>query len=119
MHLAAVTRPAKRNLPIYGDAVLVDAAETLPATEVVTRVSTSGGNVFGVNLGNFSSRDRAERALLKLQLNESETLGSGLRKVNERSGGYDANILGLTRDEADLACRRLQQRGTTCFTLAP
>ena len=47
------------------------------------------------------------------------TLGAGLRKVNEQSGGYDANILGLTLAEADLACRRLQVRGTTCFTLAP
>ena len=120
MQLAAVTRPAKRNLPIYDDALVVEVAETLPEAEVVTRVSTSGGSHFGVNLGNFTTRDRAERALLRIQLNESEALGSGLRKVNASSaGGYDANILGLTQDEADLACRRLQQRATTCFTLAP
>ncbi|EYD74506.1 D-alanyl-D-alanine carboxypeptidase [Rubellimicrobium mesophilum DSM 19309] len=33
----------------------------------------------------------------------------------QRSGGFDANVMGLTRDEADLACRRLQSRGTQCF----
>ena len=118
MQLAAVTPAPLRNLPIYDDAAAPE--ESAPATEVVTRLSTSGGSHYGVSVGRFTTRDRAERGLLKIQLSESATLGSGLRRISESSaGGYDANILGLTLDEADLACRRLQQRGTTCFTLAP
>ena len=35
----------------------------------------------------------------------------GLRKVVERKGGYDANFMGLSQENADLACRRLQSRG--------
>jgi D-alanyl-D-alanine carboxypeptidase len=85
--------------------------------EVVTRVSTSGGSLWGVNLGRFPSRDSAERELIRVALSEPGTLGEGLRRVMQRSGGFDANVMGLTRDEADLACRRLHAQGTTCFMI--
>ncbi len=108
-------RPAKRT-PIYTDADAELAA--VPAKpEVVTRVSTSGGEHWGVHLGHFGSRSEAERLLLKTQLAESATLGDGLRKVVERKGGYDANFMGLNQENADLACRRLQARGVQCFTI--
>ena len=109
-------RPAKRNTPIYTDA---DAElSAVPAKpEVVTRVSTSGGEHWGVHLGHYGSRSEAERLLLKTQLAESATLGDGLRKVVERKGGYDANFMGLSQENADLACRRLQARGSICFTI--
>ncbi|WP_370323211.1 D-alanyl-D-alanine carboxypeptidase family protein [Pseudorhodobacter sp. E13] len=86
---------------------------------VVTRVATSGGRHWGVNLGRFSSRSTAERVLMKTALAESTTLRDGLRKVVERKGGYDANFMGLSRDQADLACRRLQARAVQCFTIGP
>jgi D-alanyl-D-alanine carboxypeptidase len=54
---------------------------------------------------------------LRTQLAESATLNESLRKVSERSGGYDANFMGLTQDQADLACRRLQARAIQCFTI--
>ena len=109
-------RPAKRNAPIYTDADAQMAA--VPAKpEVVTRVSTSGGEHWGVHLGHYNTRSEAERLLLKVQLSESATLGDGLRKVVERQGGYDANFMGLSQENADLACRRLQSRGVECFTI--
>ena len=109
-------RPAKRNTPIYTDADAELAA--VPAKpEVITRVSTSGGEHWGINLGHFGSRSEAERLLLKTQLAESATLGDGLRKVVERKGGYDANFMGLSQENADLACRRLQARAVQCFTI--
>lgn len=95
-------------------------AETTPAVaEVVTRISTSGGRHWGVNVGRFTTRGAAERALLKTQLTESATLNDGLRKVVGRGGGYDANFMGLTQEQADLACRRLQARAVQCFTMGP
>ena len=109
-------RPAKRNAPIYTDSDAQMAA-VAAKPEVVTRVSTSGGQAWGVNLGHFNTRSEAERLLLKIQLAESATLGDGLRKVVERKGGYDANLMGLAQDSADLACRRLQSRGVQCFTI--
>jgi D-alanyl-D-alanine carboxypeptidase len=115
----AESRPARR-APIYDGEAATVVAEAAPAQEeVVVRISTSSGAVFGVNVGRYGSRSDAERMLLRTQLAESATLGASLRKVTERSGGYDANFLGLTQEQADLACRRLQARGTMCFTMGP
>ncbi len=114
--LAARTETAARRTPVYTD---TDAqlAEVPAKPEVVTRVSTSGAEQWGVNLGHFTTRSEAERLMLRIQLAESATLGDGLRKVVERKGGYDADFMGLSRDNADLACRRLQARGQQCFTI--
>jgi D-alanyl-D-alanine carboxypeptidase len=85
----------------------------------VTRVSTSGGRHWGINVGRYSSRAAAERQLLRTALSETATLNDGLRKVVVQSGEFDANFVGLTQDQADLACRRLQARDVQCFTMGP
>lgn len=99
---------------------LVVASATIPdpaVPEIVTRVSTSGGRHWGVNIGRYGSRYEAERVLLKVALNEMSTLDGSVRKVVGRSGGFDANFMGLNRETADLACRRLTARGTPCFMI--
>jgi len=117
VQLSATPRPPKRNAPIYDNVQTVEAAA--PAPQAVTRMSTSGGRHWGVHLGKYPSRSEAERLLMKTQLKESATLGEGLRKIIEKKGGYDANFMGLTQDQADLACRRLAARATPCFTISP
>jgi D-alanyl-D-alanine carboxypeptidase len=87
--------------------------------EVVTRISTSGGRHWGVSLGTFPSRAAAERTLMRTALSDSVTLGDGLRKIVNRSSGFEANVMGLTQEQADLACRRIQARAGTCFTVGP
>jgi len=87
--------------------------------EIITRISTSGGRHWGINIGRFTTRGEAERVLLKTQLTESATLSGGLRKILEKSGGFDANFMGLAQDQADLACRRLAARAVTCITMGP
>ncbi|KZY04433.1 MAG: D-alanyl-D-alanine carboxypeptidase family protein [Sulfitobacter sp.] len=87
--------------------------------EIVTRVSTSGGRHWGVNVGRFPSRYAAEKVLLKTALAEMSTLDGTLRKVVQRPQGYDANFLGLSRESADLACRRLAARNVSCFMIGP
>jgi D-alanyl-D-alanine carboxypeptidase len=87
--------------------------------EVVTRVSTSGGRNWGINVGRYPNRYAARKVLLRTALNEISTLDGSLRKVVERPGGYDANFMGLTRETADRACRRLQAKQVTCFMIEP
>ena len=116
---ATIIRPAKRNAPIFEDAIATLPEATPAEQEVVTRVSTSGGRYWGVNVGRFSSSFDAERALLKTQLTESATLNDGLRKVVQKGGKFDANFMGLSQEQADLACRRLQARAVQCFTIGP
>lgn len=117
VQLSSTPRPPKRNAPIYDNVQTVQAE--LPAPEVVTRLSTSGGRHWGVHLGKYNTRSEAERVLMKTQLSENATLGEGLRKIVEKSGGYNANFMGLTQDQADLACRRLAARALPCFTMSP
>ena len=117
---APALQPAKRNAPIFADAgATVQTAEAETEGDVVTRVSTSGGRYWGVNVGRFNSSYDAERALLKTQLAESATLNDGLRKVIQKGGAFDANFMGLSQEQADLACRRLAARAVTCFTIGP
>jgi D-alanyl-D-alanine carboxypeptidase len=87
--------------------------------EVITRISTSGGRQWGINVGRFPSRYAAEKALLTTALAEMATLDGSLRKVVNGAKGYDANFMGLSRESADLACRRLQARQVTCFMIGP
>jgi D-alanyl-D-alanine carboxypeptidase len=115
---ASIIHPAKRNAPIFDEAAAIAEVDA-PEQEVVTRVSTSGGRYWGVNVGRFNSSYDAERALLKTQLTESATLNDGLRKVVQKGGVFDANFMGLSQDQADLACRRLQARAVQCFTIGP
>lgn len=118
--------PPQRQAPIYDDSSAVavaDATDTSGAegaapTEVV-RVSTSGGGNWGVTLGTMNTRSQAERLLLQVQLSENATLGESLRKVVPRGSGYEADFFGLSQEQADLACRRLQARGQQCFTIGP
>ena len=116
--VAVSPRPKTRNAPIFDDVATPEApAEAEP--EVILSVSTSGERHWGVNVGRFGSSYEAERALLRTQLVETATLNGSLRKVMPRSGGFDATFVGLTQDQADLACRRLQARAIQCFTMGP
>lgn len=93
--------------------------ETSPAPVVITRLSTSGGRYWGINVGRYTSRYQAEKVLLRTALSEMETLDGTLRKVAESRLGFDANFLGMTKQAAELACRRLRARNVTCDTLGP
>jgi D-alanyl-D-alanine carboxypeptidase len=112
--------PPKHKAPIYDNATVVaEAEQPSQTTEVVTRISTSGGGGWGINIGRYNTRGEAERVLMRTLLTEDATLGTALRKIVERGGVYDADFLGLNQDQADLACRRLQSRGVQCFTMGP
>ncbi len=114
--LAAAAALPDRQAPIF-DSVEVAAAETEPTQEVVVVMSTSGGRHFGVNVGEYPSRYEAERALLKTALAESATLNEGLRKTAQSNGSWRASFLGLTEEQAELACRRLRARAVPCETV--
>ena len=73
--------------------------------------------LLGWSLGNdvefFSLAQLAEA------LAETATLDGSLRKVVQGNRGFDANFMGLTRDTAELACKRLQARQVNCFMIGP
>ena len=99
--------------------VETEVADAAPVQEVVTRVSTSDGRHWGVNIGRYPTEYKARQVLLKTALSEMSALDGSLRKVVRRPAGFDANFMGMTREAADVACRRLQARKLTCFMIGP
>lgn len=87
--------------------------------KVVARVSTSGGRHWGINLGAFSTRNEAEKLLLRTALQDFSSLDGALRKVVSKGGSFQANFVGLTEDKAARACSRLIARRQSCSTLSP
>lgn len=113
---AAMITPPTRTAPIF-DSVAEEAAPAEEAEEVVVVMSTSGGRHFGVNVGDYPSRYEAERGLLKTALAESATLNDSLRRTSQSGGSWRASFMGLTEDQAELACRRLRARAVPCETV--
>jgi D-alanyl-D-alanine carboxypeptidase len=99
---------------------LLSMLQNTPVTpEVVTRLSTSGGRDWAINVGRFPTRYAAEKMLLKTALAEMSTLEGSLRKVVVGKLGFEANFVGLSEASADRACRRLEARNVNCSTLDP
>lgn len=106
-----------RKAPIFDTVEMAEAPAPEPIEEVVVVMSTSGGRHYGVHVGEYGSRYDAERALLKTALAESATLNDGLRKTTQAGGKWRASFMGLTEDQAQLACRRLRARAVPCETV--
>jgi D-alanyl-D-alanine carboxypeptidase len=115
----ATVRPEPRPEDLALAAAAVPAPASDPVAEVVTRVSTSDGRHWGVNVGRYPNEYKARQVLLQTALSEMTTLDGSLRKVVRRPTGFDANFMGMTRESADLACRRLQAKQMTCFMIGP
>lgn len=114
----AASAMPKRQAPIFDRTETAAAQEEpMPTEEVVVVMSTSGGRHFGVNVGEYSSRYEADRALLKTALAESATLNEGNRRAIQSGGKWRASFMGLTEEQAQLACRRLMARAIPCETV--
>ena len=113
--VVSVPRPAPRPT----DIVLASVNAQDQSPEVVTRLSTTGGLNWGVNVGRYPSRYKAEKILLTTALTEISTLEGTQRKVVRGPRGFDANFLGMTKEAADLACRRLAARNIRCQMVGP
>ncbi|OYX25048.1 MAG: hypothetical protein B7Z10_07490 [Rhodobacterales bacterium 32-66-7] len=117
IEIAAAPPPTlpERAAPVFDAPVPEPTAEA--EQEVVVVMSTSGGRQFGVNVGVYATSYDAERALLKTALAESATLNDGLRKATKSGGSWRASFMGLTEEQAELACRRLRARAVPCETV--
>ncbi|MEP3348099.1 MAG: D-alanyl-D-alanine carboxypeptidase family protein [Litoreibacter sp.] len=116
----ATVTPVRRPNNIVQAAI--DTAEPIrkPAQRrIITRASTSGGRHWSISLGKYTTRNTAERLLLKTALQEIGTLDEALRKVVNRPRGWEANFVGLSQSSATLACQRLSARGHECEVRGP
>lgn len=112
----ALLRPAPR--PVLSEGSAPDVFDSAEPT-VVTRLSTSGGRHWGINVGLFTTRYEAEKMLLQTALVEMSTLDEALRKVVRSPRGWEANFVGMSEGQAELACRRLTAQNVSCSPVGP
>jgi D-alanyl-D-alanine carboxypeptidase len=86
---------------------------------VVTRLSAEGTKAWGVSVGAYNSRYKAERVLLKTALAEMTTLDGTQRTVYKSRKGYEARFMKMNKETAEMACRRLSAREASCAVIAP
>ena len=116
--LVSAPRPKARARPSLASTVSATPS-AVDDQIVVTRMSTSGGRQWAINVGRFTTRHEAEKMLLQTALVELGTLDEALRKVVRSQQGFEANFVGLTAQTAELACRRLLAQNVNCHPLAP
>jgi len=122
VHIEVERSPTEQATPISVNIATIDTtsaiAESLGPT-VVSRLSTSNGGHWGINVGRFNTRYAAEKMLLKTALAEIDALDGSLRKVHQSRQGFEATFLGLSESRALQACTRLSARNIKCSTISP
>ncbi len=132
---ARTSEEAEQVEQIIADAVAANAEDTgadPPATvpgvrpvarddgqKVVTRMSTSGGRHWGIDLGSFATRSEAEKLLMATALQDLSALDGALRKITVHGGKYMARFVGLTETKANRACARITAQRRNCAPLSP
>ena len=116
--LVSAPRPRARNLVSLNSNAPAPESDTDDQV-VVTRMSTSGGRHWAINVGRFTTRHEAEKMLLQTALVELGTLDEALRKIVRSSQGFEANFVGLSAETAELACRRLLAQNVDCLPVGP
>ena len=122
--LTSTPQPRSGDATPQALAAAVEAQMDSPAPsaspEVVARLSTSdGGRLWGVSLGQFNSRNGAERSLITVKMAEAAALGNGVSRIRQTSGRFEATVAGLTQAEAERACLRLTARSMDCAISHP
>lgn len=105
------------------DGLAVLTTEEDQPLRVVTRVSKADNRYWGVQVGAFSNRHQAEKALLQTALRELQSLEGSERRIDYATVNghkkYRARFEGLHQADANMACARLRARNQSCFPVGP
>ncbi len=115
-----VARPAPRRTYLETAAKEIARINDLPR---VVPVGREGARTWAVNLGTYPRRNDAEKLLLQTALQEMAALDGAFRKIeptfDQGRRVYRARFEGLTRQDAERTCARLQARETPCIPSSP
>ena len=87
--------------------------------QVIVRSKDDGPKKWTISLGDFTTRDRAERYLLKTTLIEIDTLKMATQKIIYRPKGWEATFVHLNKSNAEIACQKLEYQGYECKLKGP
>ncbi len=107
--------PAEVNGPRF---VAVTPLEP-PAPRIITRDTSPAEGTWRVIVGAYNTQREAEHKLLQVAIREMAMLSVAERKIERRSGQFEAAFSGLSQSRAEMTCRRLRAQAIDCDPVAP
>ena len=86
---------------------------------VIMRSEDKGPKIWRISLGAFTTRDKAERHLLKATLTEIDTLKLAAQEITFNRAGWKASFINLNKNTAEMACEKLIYQGYSCEAKGP
>ncbi|HET6620697.1 MAG TPA: D-alanyl-D-alanine carboxypeptidase [Dongiaceae bacterium] len=104
-----------------GGVQLASASATAPDSQATTIVWTPDGD-YGIQVGAYSKYRAAQKAAQTAAKSEAELLADARiiidsQKMNNGSKVYRARVAGLSKSDAQTACRNLKAKRTDCLVL--
>lgn len=90
-----------------------------PAPRIITRDMNPAAGSWSVRVGAFNTQREAEHRLLQVAIREMSMLSAAERKIDLRSGQFEAEFSGLSEQRAELTCRRLRAQSIDCDPVSP
>ena len=93
--------------------------EKVEYPKTISRLTSSGQKDWGIDIGTYPNRFTADKILIKTALSDMISLEGSLRKVVKNKYGFRATFLGLSKNKAGQACKRLRNRNISCDIISP
>ena len=87
--------------------------------KVIIRTKDSSPKIWRISLGAFTTRDIAERHLLKATLTEIDNLKLATQDITFNRAGWKASFINLNKNTAELVCEKLTYQGYSCEAKGP
>ena len=112
---AYVFKPSKRPNVADGKPNAISSNDK----KVIIRAKDNGPKIWRISLGAFTTRDKAERHLLKATLTEIDTLKLAAQEITFNRTGWKASFIHLNKNTAEMACEKLIYQGYSCEAKGP
>mgnify|MGYP000094186173 FL=1 len=87
--------------------------------KIIIRTEDKGPKIWRISLGAFTTRDKAERHLLKATLTEIDNLKLAVQDITFNRAGWKASFIHLNKNTAEMTCEKLIYQGYSCEAKGP
>jgi D-alanyl-D-alanine carboxypeptidase len=95
--------------------------DTISSTDkkVIVRTKDNDPKIWRISMGAFTTKDKAERHLLKATLTEMDNLKLATQDIAFNRAGWKASFINLNKNTAEMACEKLMYQGYSCEAKGP
>jgi D-alanyl-D-alanine carboxypeptidase len=107
-------------LPVLkpGSGLQLQMADANPDPQAIENVWHSGNTSYGVQVGAYAQYAPAQKAAVRATRSLPEIFADSRIAIDEQGKLYRARVTGLTKADAELACRQLKAKKTDCMVFA-